>query len=63
MPSGQIIELDKEVQVAVKQQAVEWGAVQGAENEWFKKAYESQLAYEDLWKDASRYRNVATSSD
>lgn len=60
---NEIIELDKEVQVAVKQQAVEWGAAQSEENEWFKKAYESQLAYEDLWKDASRYRNVATSSD
>lgn len=59
---NEIIELDKEVQVAVKKQAIEWGKKQAEENEWFRKAYESQLAYEELWKDASRYRNVASPS-
>ncbi|KAA3634241.1 MAG: C4-dicarboxylate ABC transporter substrate-binding protein [Proteobacteria bacterium] len=59
---NEIIELDEDVQVAVKQQAIEWGKKQGEENEWFKKAYESQLAYEELWKDAKRYRNVASPS-
>ena len=44
----------------LKQRA--WGKTQGETNDWFKKAYESQLAYETLWKDASRYRNVATAN-
>lgn len=60
---NEIIELDPEVQIAVKQQAIEWGREVGEENPWFKKAYESQLAYEELWKDATRYRNVASPSD
>lgn len=57
---NEIIELDEAVQVAVKEQAIEWGKQQSEANAWFKKAYESQLAYEDLWKDAARYRNVAS---
>lgn len=56
---NEIIELSADVQQNVKKTAMEWAAVQSAENPWFKKAYDSQLAYEDLWKDASRYRNVA----
>ena len=57
---NEIIELDESVQISVKKAAIEWGHKQGETNPWFKKAYESQLAYEVLWKDASRYRNVAT---
>ncbi|GJL80615.1 MAG: ABC transporter substrate-binding protein [marine bacterium B5-7] len=60
---NEIIELDDDVQIAVKKQAIEWGKKQEEDNEWFKKAYESQLAYEELWKDASRYRNVASPND
>lgn len=60
---NEIIELEPEVQFAVKQRAIEWGKTVAEENEWFKKAYESQLAYEELWKDAGRYRNVASPSD
>lgn len=56
---NEIIELDAEVQREVKKAAIAWGREQEKENEWFKKAYESQLAYEDLWKDAARYRNTA----
>ena len=56
---NEIIELDVDVQRSVKKQAIAWGKAQEAENPWFKKAYESQLEYETLWKDASRYRNVA----
>lgn len=56
---NEIIELDDEVQREVKKASIAWGQTQGAENAWFKKAYESQLAYEDLWKDASSYRNTA----
>lgn len=60
---NEIIELDRDVQIAVKKQAIEWGKEQEKDNKWFKKAYESQLAYEELWKDASRYRNVASPSE
>lgn len=60
---NEIIELEKDVQTAVKKASVEWGIAQGEENEWFRKAYESQLAYERLWKGASSYRNVATVDD
>ena len=59
---NEIIELAEDVQVNVKNEAVKWGKTQGETNDWFKKAYESQLAYETLWKDASRYRNVATAN-
>ena len=55
---NEIIELDAAVQAGVKKQSVKWGREQGKSNSWFSKAYESQLAYEDLWKDASSYRNV-----
>ncbi len=57
---NEIIELDEEVQVSVKNQAIAWGNAQSAENPWFEKAYNSQLEYESLWKDATRYRNVAS---
>lgn len=56
---NEIIELAPEVQREVKATGVKWGKEQEASNEWFKKAYESQLAYEELWKDATSYRNVA----
>ncbi len=57
---NEVIELSVDVQQKVKKAAMEWAAVQSAENPWFKKAYDSQLAYEELWKDAARYRNVAS---
>ncbi len=55
---NEIIELDEDTQKQVKVLADEWAAGQAAENEWFKKVWDHQLAYEDLWKDAARYRNV-----
>ncbi len=57
---NEIIELDQDVQLQVKTEAVGWGRQQGEANPWFKKAYASQLAYEQLGKDATRYRNVAS---
>ncbi len=59
---NEIIELDESVQIDVKKKAIEWGKEQSAENSWFEKAYNSQLAYEALWKDAVRYRNVASAN-
>jgi TRAP-type mannitol/chloroaromatic compound transport system substrate-binding protein len=57
---NEIIELSTEVQLSVKETAVAWSKKQESENKWFKKAYESQRAYEALWKDAAKYRNLAT---
>ncbi len=55
---NEIIELDDSVQLETKKLAREWAAVQAKENAWFAKAWESQRAFEELWKDATRYRNV-----
>ena len=55
---NEIIELDKAVQVEVKKLAREWAVEQGKDNPWFAKAWESQQEFEELWKDAARYRNV-----
>lgn len=57
---NEIIELDRETQLAVRKLAGEWGEKEGETNEWFKKAFESQRAYELLWRDAGSYRNVAS---
>ncbi|MCB1718058.1 MAG: C4-dicarboxylate ABC transporter substrate-binding protein, partial [Candidatus Competibacteraceae bacterium] len=55
---NEIIELDESVQKQTKVLADEWASAQAQENEWFAKVWDSQQAYETLWKDASRYRNV-----
>lgn len=60
---NEIIELDVNVQRAVKQTGIEWGIAQSNSNQWFKRVYESQREYETLWKDAHRYRNVASPTD
>jgi TRAP-type mannitol/chloroaromatic compound transport system substrate-binding protein len=55
---NEIIELDGAVQLEAKKLARDWAAQQAKENPWFAKAWESQRAFETLWKDAARYRNV-----
>ncbi len=55
---NEIIELDETVQIKTKVLARDWAAQQSKENPWFAKVWESQRAFEELWKDASRYRNV-----
>jgi TRAP-type mannitol/chloroaromatic compound transport system substrate-binding protein len=55
---NEIIELDESVQIEVKKLAREWAAKQAAENPWFDKVWKSQQEFEELWKDAARYRNV-----
>ena len=57
---NEITLLEPAVQRAVKQKSIEWGMAQAAQNPWFKKAYDSQIAYEELWKEAASYRNVAS---
>ncbi|MCC6470747.1 MAG: TRAP transporter substrate-binding protein DctP [Alphaproteobacteria bacterium] len=57
---NEIIELSDEVQFETNKIAKAWAKKQAAENAWFKKVFDSQEAFEDLWKDAQRYRNVKT---
>ena len=55
---NEIIELDEAVQKRTKKLATEWAETQAKENPWFEKAWRSQIEFENLWKDASHYRNV-----
>lgn len=55
---NEIIELDESVQVETKKLARQWAAEQAKENAWFDKAWKSQQEFEELWKDAARYRNT-----
>jgi len=57
---NEIIELSDEVQFEANKVAKAWGRKQGEANPWFKKVFENQEAFEVLWKDAARYRNVKT---
>ena len=53
-----IIELDESVQIQAKKLGREWAAEQAKGNPWLDKAWKSQQAFEELWKDAARYRNT-----
>lgn len=55
---NEIIELDPEVQYAVREAGLKWADGIAAENDWFRKVMESQTGFSDLWKDSGRYRNV-----
>lgn len=55
----EIIELDPEVQIAGRQLGIEWAAEQSAENEWFRRSWESQREFEQLWREAERYRRLS----
>ena len=54
-----IIELDVDVQKRTRELGFEFAERQSAENEWFKRVWESQREFEQLWKDAERYRYPA----
>ncbi len=55
---NEIIELDPEVQYAAHDAGIAWAEKVAAENPWFKRVLDSQLAFAELWADAVRYRNV-----
>lgn len=55
---NEIIELDPEVQYAAREAGLEWAEGKAEENEWFARVLESQKQFDELWKDASKYRNV-----
>jgi TRAP-type mannitol/chloroaromatic compound transport system substrate-binding protein len=55
---NEIIELEPEVQYAVKEIAVKWADGVAAGNPWFAKVLDNQRAFETLWLNANDYRNV-----
>lgn len=59
----EIIDLDPEVQYQTREVGLAWANGVAETNPWFARVLEHQLAFEDLWKDASRYRNVLVKPD
>lgn len=55
---NEIIELSAEVQRATKETSIKWAEEQAKTNEWFKRVWEHQRAFEKLWENAASYRNV-----
>lgn len=55
---NEIIELDPEVQYEAREIGLRWAEGQAQQDEFFKRVHESQKAFDQLWKDAPRYRNV-----
>ena len=55
---NEIIELDEAVQIQAKKIAIQWADQQAKDNKWFAKVFQNQREFEELWKDAARYRNV-----
>lgn len=55
---NEIIELDEAVQIQAKKIAIKWADQQAKDNKWFAKVFQNQREFEELWKDAARYRNV-----
>jgi TRAP-type mannitol/chloroaromatic compound transport system substrate-binding protein len=55
---NEIIELDDKIQIETKKMAIAWAQKQAKDNPWFDKVLKHQIAFEALWKDAARYRNV-----
>lgn len=60
---NEIIELDPEVQYAVREIADKWADGVAAQNAWFAKVLDSQRGFEAMWKNANRYRNVMVKVD
>jgi TRAP-type mannitol/chloroaromatic compound transport system substrate-binding protein len=54
---NEIIVLDDEVQIATKEIAYQWADGQAKNNPWFKKVWQSQLDFLELWAEAEEYRN------
>lgn len=55
---NEIIELEPEVQYAAREAGLAWAEKVAAENPWFRRVLDSQVAFGELWSDAVRYRNV-----
>lgn len=59
---NEVIELAPEVQYEVREAGLKWAEGVAAENEWFRKVLDSQLAFSELWADSGKYRNVKVRS-
>lgn len=57
---NEIIELAPEVQYKAREMGQKWADEQAKDRPFFSEVLESQRAFEELWKDAGRYRNVKT---
>jgi len=57
---NEIIELSPEVQKKAHEIGVAWAQKQAEGNPWFKKVFDSQQAFAELWKNADRYRKTIT---
>jgi TRAP-type mannitol/chloroaromatic compound transport system substrate-binding protein len=57
---NEIVELDPDVQYAVRERGAAWADKTKAGNAWFAKTLQSQRDFEKLWAEAPRYRNVKT---
>ncbi len=55
---NEIVELEPAAQQKAKDLGVEWAREQAASNPWFKKVFDNQVAFEQLWRNANSYRNV-----
>jgi TRAP-type mannitol/chloroaromatic compound transport system substrate-binding protein len=55
---NEVIELDPEVQYKTREIAFKWADEQATKNEWFKKAWDDQKQFMQLWKNADKYRDV-----
>ena len=53
-----ILVLDDAFQAEAKKAAREWAQVQARDNPWFARVWDSQQAFEALWKDAPLYRDL-----
>ncbi|RMH47135.1 MAG: C4-dicarboxylate ABC transporter substrate-binding protein [Alphaproteobacteria bacterium] len=58
-----IIELDPDVQYQARAVGLAWAERQAKDNPWFARVFASQRAFEELWKDAERYRTVKVKRD
>ena len=55
---NEVVELDQAAQQRAKDLGIAWAKKQAETNPWFKKVFASQVAFEQLWLNAGRYRNV-----
>ena len=55
---NEVVELDAEVQYTAREAGLKWAEEKAEGNEWFRKVLDSQIAFDKLWSNASKYRNV-----
>ncbi len=53
---NEVVDLDEDFKAAAAKATNEWADKQAADNEWFKRVWESQKAYAAQWSESHRYR-------